>query len=173
MANAITNQTATKSYYKFLPTQANRDLKTFHDGLRKFNESIIAESERLDHDTVAQRMYTAVQDKLISPAEFHQSIDEILFANIDITSVAQAWLLVDLGLYESVQDKLRDELKDLDLTDAEAVETYLGNVSAQTSQGKEGEWMEAVLRETARTRPVLWYNIPEGEFLLPALSIDI
>lgn len=177
MGAAITNPHATKSYYAYLPwTQANRDLHAFHTGLRKFNEAIIAESERKGHDTVAQRMYVAVQDGLISAPEFHQSIDEILFANIDITSVAQAWLLVDLGLYPTVQEKLRDELKGLDLHDAEAVETYLGNVSAQASSGKEGEWMEAVLRETARTRPVLWYNIPEvisvpkkiGSYNIPA-----
>lgn len=47
MANAIGNKTATHWWYRFLPTEANRALKTFKEGYKAFNIDIIAESERV------------------------------------------------------------------------------------------------------------------------------
>ncbi|KAI0929366.1 hypothetical protein AcW1_009887 [Taiwanofungus camphoratus] len=152
MANAIGNQTATKWWYRFLPTEANRNLRAFKEGYKAFNHDIVAESEKRGHDTVAARMYSCVADRLISEDEYHQTLDEILFANIDVTSVAQAWLLVDIGLHVDIQEQLRAEVLTVNDEDSKALEAYLSSTS---------NLMHLVHSESARLHPVLWYNIPE------------
>ncbi|KAL6301175.1 cytochrome P450 [Sparassis latifolia] len=152
MANAIGNSYATHWWYRFMPTAANQSLRAFKDGYKSFNREIVAESEKRGHDTVAARMYTSVVDGLISEDEFHQTLDEILFANIDVTSVAQAWLLVDLGLYPEIQEEVRAEVLAVDESNPKALETYLSSTT---------NLLHLVHSESARLHPVLWYNIPE------------
>ncbi|EGN95869.1 hypothetical protein SERLA73DRAFT_187114 [Serpula lacrymans var. lacrymans S7.3] len=152
MANAIGNKNATKAWYRFFPTQANKDLRAFKNGYKAFNFEIVAESEKLGYDTVAVRMYGSVADGLISEDEFNQTLDEILFANIDVTSVAQAWFLLDIGKYPDIQERLRAEVASVDEYDPKAVADYLSSTT---------NLMHLVHSESARLHPILWYNIPE------------
>lgn len=91
-------------------------------------------------------------------SQYHQTLDEILFANIDVTSVAQAWLLVDIGLHVDIQEQLRAEVLTVNDEDSKALEAYLSSTS---------NLMHLVHSESARLHPVLWYNIPEGERFAP------
>lgn len=93
-------------------------------------------------------MYQSVVAGTISEAACLQSIDEILFANLDVTSAILAFLLINLAQNPEVQRELREE-----------VLSRKGDESAYIQQTD--TLLEYTCMESTRLCPAAWFTLPE------------
>ena len=95
---------------RVLPTLMNRRLATFQREWADFNAQAYtrALSEAPQAPIVA--MHVAVQDNQLSRTEMMQTLDEMLFANLDVTIGNMAWIPLFLAAHPSVQEELRREI---------------------------------------------------------------
>ena len=78
-----------------------------------------------------------------------QTLDEILFANLDVTIGALSWLLVNLATHPAVQRKLYDEIQH---AAASGRDNYI-----QAS----GTYLAHCISESARVRPIAAFSVPQ------------
>lgn len=94
--------------------------------------------------------------------QFYQTLDEILFTNVEITSAALAWAIYLLAQHSCVQDKLQDAIRHVEVKSFADLNKI--------------EYLEAVVLEIARYRPAVALTIPErtatdmylGDYIIPA-----
>ncbi|GME64802.1 cytochrome P450 CYP5293A1 [Neofusicoccum parvum] len=111
-----------------------------------------------------ERKWRAFNLKMVQSAEmFLHTIDEILFANIDVTSSVLAFLLINLARNVAAQTDLRAEILE-HTADSEA---YIQ---------KTDTLLEYTCMESIRLCPAAWFSLPEhatsdmtvGGYLVPA-----
>ncbi|SPO28025.1 uncharacterized protein UTRI_05168 [Ustilago trichophora] len=93
------------AYQALFWTRPNRIMAQFQREFAQFCLDMIAQ----DPTSAASEMYLRVKDKTMSMDEFTQTIDEILFANIDVTASVIAWTLIHIAQTPKVQDSLVEE----------------------------------------------------------------
>ncbi|EAQ93104.1 hypothetical protein CHGG_01339 [Chaetomium globosum CBS 148.51] len=96
--------------YNALPTASKKDMDTFEADWKKFNFFMMRESEEKQLPCPIREMYKDVLAGTITEANWLQTIDEILFTNLDVTSAILAFLLINLGINQPVQSELRSEI---------------------------------------------------------------
>jgi cytochrome P450 len=116
------------SWSKFLPTKINKDLKNFRRRWHKLNDTLVhrAKDSPLPQAPIVE-MYRTVQEGRISPESLYQTLDEMLFANLDVTTGAISWNLMFLAANSGTQDGIRDEIKQARTSG----KTKLGNNTSQ------------------------------------------
>lgn len=155
---------------QYLPTAANRELSEFRRGWACFNKEALHESLADKRHTPLVQMYEAVESGTLSLEELYQTLDEILFANLDVTAGALSWNLLFLGKCQASQADLRAEII-----------TQKG-----CSKGDEDDWkgyllssstlLASSILESARLKPLAAFSVPQatptdrliGGFLVPA-----
>jgi gliotoxin/aspirochlorine/mycotoxins biosynthesis cytochrome P450 monooxygenase len=113
-------------------------------------------------------MYQAIANGSISREALLQTLDEMLFANLDVSIGALAWSFVFIAAYPHVQARLLSEIKPA-LLDADSTESYLMSQS---------NYLHHILLEGGRLRPVAAFSVAQacptprqvGAFFLPAGS---
>jgi cytochrome P450 monooxygenase len=92
----------------------------------------------------------------MSETEFLQTVDEILFANLDVTSSILAFLLINLASNHTAQEELRGEILSYlphGLDDSpEKFEAYVQ---------KTDTLLEYTCMESIRLCPAAWFTLPE------------
>lgn len=111
-------------------------------------------------------MYTAVENGQTTKEALLQTLDEMLFANLDVSITALAWSFVFIAAYPHVQERLLSEINTMlkDDTDRDA---YLMSQS---------NYLHHILLETGRLRPVAPFSVAQacptqrqvGPYILPA-----
>ncbi|KAF2790191.1 cytochrome P450 [Melanomma pulvis-pyrius CBS 109.77] len=156
---------------RFFPFKDIRDLRTFKRDWGHWNDLAHAEAIRkrdtgeAKDDAPVIHMYARVADGSMDREALLQTLDEMLFANLDVSIGGLAWALVFLAAYPRVQDRLVQEIR-ADLT-PETSGTYLLSQS---------NYLHHVLLESARLRPVVAFSVSQSaptarrvsNFLLPA-----
>jgi cytochrome P450 len=144
---------------ELLPLDAYRKMNTFKEDWARWNDEAHAaavERHVLECDTTTGihpailNMYQSVNDGQNSRDQVLQTLDEMLFANLDVTAGALAWPFIFLASYTSVQDKVRHEINAIHPSE---IKSYL--LSADT-------YLHSVLLESARLRPVATFSIPQA-----------
>lgn len=154
---------------RFLPTKANRDLRDFKFRWKAFNDNVYKAWTMADKDSVFVRMYEQAQSGIVTIENILQTLDEMLFANLDVTIGGISWSLMFLAADEHVQTKLRQEIA--------AARSAPGDTLAWDKYLSSTETLLAASNlESARLKPAAAFSIPQavprdvtlGEFRIPA-----
>lgn len=134
---------------RYLPTQANRLLHRFQTRWAAFNEGArrrAAASSGPPAPIVG--LYELADRGTISKEQLLQTLDESLYANLDVTTGGISWNVVFLAAYAQYQDKLRDEI-----ASAPDREQYLRSSSTL---------LAACIAESSRLKPLAAFSVPQA-----------
>ena len=109
-----------------------------------------------DYESPAKELYPSVLNGTITEREFLQTVDEILFANLDVTSSILAFLLINLAAQEEAQEDLRQEImSQIQIADE------VGGEPLSTYTQKNTTMLEYTCMESIRLCPAAWFTLPE------------
>ncbi|CAD6584966.1 MAG: hypothetical protein ASARMPREDX12_001803 [Alectoria sarmentosa] len=155
---------------RYLPTATNRELCEFKEKWAAFNNKAYHHSLADGSDTLLVQMYREAQKDRISLDKMYQTLDEMLFANLDVTVGGISWNLLFLGGLQDSQTHLRTEIV----------------TKRRDTQGAQNDWkgyllssstlLAASILESARLRPLAAFSVPQatptdrtlGGFVVPA-----
>ncbi|KAF1998241.1 cytochrome P450 [Amniculicola lignicola CBS 123094] len=156
------------AWSQFLPTKTNRQLTEFKTKWRAFNDKVYAGLIAAGECPPMVPMYQARERGEMTTENLYQTLDEMLFADLDITIAAMAWNMVYLAANPEVQTKLREEIRSAHKTeDKQEWNKYLQSSSTL---------LAACILEAARVKPIAAFTVPQsaptmrilGDFLIPA-----
>lgn len=149
------------TWSRFLPLPAIRALRDFKDGWARWNDRAHAHALRDNNPGASAApivaMYRAVEEGKISREQLLQTLDEILFANIDVTMGGLSWALVFLAAHRDVQQALRSEVRRHSRDQAAARDAYLLSSWSTTPT-----LLGACILEAARLRPLAAFSVPQS-----------
>ncbi|PSK42016.1 Cytochrome P450 94C1 [Elsinoe australis] len=109
------------AWSRYLPTTANRELAEFKTRWRAFNG--LARDQA--HTTApVTACYYAVDEESIEEESILETLDETLFANLDVTLGGISWNLVFLAAHPDVQSRLRQDIS-IETEKTDGLNTYL------------------------------------------------
>lgn len=148
---------------KHLPTQANKELHVFKKMWAAFNTKAYERARRLNLERAPiVGMYDAVHRGTITEEQLLHTLDEMLYANLDVTLGGLSWNLVFLAAHPDAQTKIREESAakkaaagtEVNAPDnRDAYSTYLS--SAET-------YVQACITESSRLRPLAAFSVPQA-----------
>ncbi|KAI1824923.1 cytochrome P450 [Xylaria intraflava] len=142
------------SWGRYLPTKTGKDLAEFKLRWTRFNDEAHGASLLAGDSAPIQAMYVAVNSGAVTKEELLQTIDEVLFANLDVTAGGSSWNLLFLASNLDVQDDIREEIR-----------------RARASNG-EDDWhqylqrsdtlLAASIMESSRLKPLAAFSVPQS-----------
>ncbi|KAL3422104.1 cytochrome p450 oxidoreductase [Phlyctema vagabunda] len=138
---------------KYLYTATNRDLASFKAQWSSFNRRAREHAIENDIDPPLIQMYQAVDSNEMTEEELLQTLDEMLFANLDVTIGGVSWNLVFLAANPAVQERLRAEIIMSRRGSPALFSQYL--LSSST-------YLAACISESARLRPLAAFSVPQA-----------
>lgn len=142
------------TWSKYLPTEANRTLQEFRSLWVKFNDAAYRRSRELAATaTPVHQLFTAVDDGLITAENVYQTLDEMLFANLDVTMGALSWNPVFLAANPAVQEELYEEITTAQEAEGLAMPRYLQSSST---------YLAACILESSRLKPLAAFSVPQA-----------
>lgn len=138
------------SMSRFLPLKANQELRNFKAAWRKFNALAYEYSKEKHTDTLVYSLYSAVEGGQYTMEQIDQTMDEMLYANLDVTTAALSWNLVFLAANPICKQRLEKEIRALT---EEEEEQYLARGDT---------YLAACVLESSRLRPVSPFTIPQA-----------
>ncbi|OTB11239.1 hypothetical protein K445DRAFT_322235 [Daldinia sp. EC12] len=146
------------SIAQFLPLPAVRALRHFKQRWADWNDRAYAHALNAKGTGEAPiiKMYEAVEKGTMSREELLQTLDEMMFANIDVTMGGMSWTLVFLATHPAVQKALRSEIR-ANSSDAATRNAYL--LSSWTTTPT---LLGACILESARLRPLAAFSTPQA-----------
>ncbi|KAL1604787.1 hypothetical protein SLS60_004327 [Paraconiothyrium brasiliense] len=145
-------------FSKFFPFPAWRALHDFKARWTAWNDRVHGRAVQ-SHLSTSQSpiigMYDSVARGQGTREQLLQTLDEMLFANLDVTMGGLSWPLVFLATHPEVQDKLRTEI--FAHSDAKSRNTYL-----LASEKNSPTLLAACLLEAARLRPLAAFSVPQS-----------
>ncbi|KAJ4159562.1 uncharacterized protein LMH87_008460 [Akanthomyces muscarius] len=127
-------------------------MQTFQNTWEALNDSVIARANAEGLRCPAAVIHKGVESGDMSKREFLQTVDELLFTNIDVTSTAVASLLLNIAENPRFQETLRQEIVEMKSDPAYDVQQYIA---------KRDALLHYAVLESLRMRPVLWFSLPE------------
>ncbi|KAI1208208.1 putative cytochrome P450 oxidoreductase GliC-like protein [Annulohypoxylon truncatum] len=146
------------SIARFLPLPAIRALRDFKRRWAEWNDKAHAyalQTKRAEATPIIG-MYRCVDEGTITREQLLQTLDEMLFANIDVTMGGISWTLVFLAAHPSVQKMLRSEIQ-TSSSHAASRNAYL--LSSWTTTPT---LLGACILESARLRPLAAFSVPQS-----------
>ncbi|KAI0456042.1 cytochrome p450 monooxygenase GliC [Xylaria acuta] len=172
------------SKYLFF-TKANRDLRAFKTRWRQFNRLARDRARAAGGGGATSppllAMYHAVESGVVSEEAILQTLDEALFANLDVTLGGISWNLVFLAAYPDKQEELRREV-----FEQRKGASYQESAAGMECEAKEASdrgyvlssstYLAACVFESSRLRPLAAFSVPQavptprvvGGYLFPA-----
>ncbi|KAI1778797.1 cytochrome P450 [Hypoxylon cercidicola] len=156
------------SWSQYLPTKTTRDLKDFKQRWARFNEEAYEESKSKGQAAIVQ-MYEGIESDSVEREQVLQTIDEMLFANLDVTMGGISWNLLFLAAHQDVQEQIRQEIRQ---TRDSSTAEYTWNSYLQSSS----TLLAASILESSRLKPLAAFTVPQSAptdrvvagFLVPA-----
>ena len=156
------------SWSQCFRTKTNEGLKKFKKRWAEFNDAAYFGCRLAKEETPITRMHEAAEDGKITTQQLHQTLDEMLFANLDVTIGGISWNLLFLADNQDVQADIREEIRSMRiLGDIKKRDEYL--LSSSTL-------LAAAVLESARLKPLAAFSVPQsapttrvvGGFRVPA-----
>nr|QPC57089.1 cytochrome P450 hydroxylase [Tolypocladium sp. 49Y] len=108
---AVTGRWQKYRWFNVLPTPSKRQLDQYHHEWQNFNLEILEKSRKKGLANPAEHVFKGVQpDDAMSLQQYLQTIDEMIFTNIDITASVLAFMLDKLAKHPDFQQKLYEEI---------------------------------------------------------------
>lgn len=149
--HVIAGGLARYSWSRFLPTAANHALSDFKQAWLAFNQRALARAKLSNPHPPIADMYAAVHDGGITEEQLLQTLDESLYANLDVTTGALSWNLVWLASSPHTRQRLREEIQTF--KHEEKMDQYLLN--NQT-------FLTACILESSRLKPLAAFSVPQA-----------
>ncbi|KAK8856640.1 cytochrome P450 monooxygenase [Apiospora arundinis] len=159
--HVLVGNTTRYHWSKYLPTAANRELNWFKSAWESFNRRardrlVFEKSDTSTADKPILSMYRAVNAGTVSEEAILHTLDEVLFANLDVTLGGISWNLVFLAAYPDVQARLRAEV-------AEKREAAMGDPAAFDRYVCDSTtYLAACVSESSRMRPLAAFSVPQA-----------
>ncbi|KAI8632621.1 putative cytochrome P450 monooxygenase [Xylariaceae sp. FL1651] len=139
------------SFSRHLPTKTNRALQIFQRQWRSFNDRAYHAAVASGSEAPIVRMYDLVRNGAMSADQMLQTIDESLYANLDVTTGGISWNLVFLAANPEYQDRLRSECRDRGGVDG--MKQYILDGSSL---------LAACITESSRLKPLAAFSVPQA-----------
>lgn len=143
------------SWSQYLPTSTNRELRTFKRRWVEFNKGVRRARVEAGEDAPIVGMYKAVESGGISSDQLLQTLDEMLFANLDVTMGGLSWNLLFLASDAKVQDAIRDEWR-LRLETRDTTKAWQEYIASPSTL------LNASILEAARLKPLAAFSVPQS-----------
>ncbi|KAI0392796.1 cytochrome P450 [Xylariaceae sp. FL0594] len=142
------------SVSRFLPTATNRDLATFQNKWKTFNDHAYAITSQSGAPTATPivNMYDSILQGSVTLQNVLQTLDECLFANLDVTTGAMSWNIVFLAANENYQEMLLKEMEPHKVRGERKRKHVLSS----------GTLLAACVFESARLRPAAAFSVPQA-----------
>ncbi|KAK8119946.1 uncharacterized protein PG998_004572, partial [Apiospora kogelbergensis] len=148
---------------RFLLSQTNHDLKDFKMRWQQFNCDVYAICQGAGRNPPIVHMYEAYKSGRMTLETLLQTLDEMLFGNLDVTIGGLSWNPLFLAAHQDTQNELRNEIQ----TANEEWSQYIARGDTL---------LAASISESARLKPIAAFSIPQaaptvratGGYLVPA-----
>ncbi|RYP69635.1 hypothetical protein DL771_005999 [Monosporascus sp. 5C6A] len=150
------------SIARFLPLPAVRALRNFKDRWAEWSDRAHAYALKVQITEAAPivGMYRSVEEGKMTREQLLQTLDEILFANLDVTIGGISWSLVFLATHPAVQEALRSEIY---AHSSDGATPGAGrNAYLLSSWTKTPTLLGACILESARLRPLAAFSVPQS-----------
>ncbi|KAL4913029.1 cytochrome P450 [Aspergillus aurantiobrunneus] len=139
---------------QYLPTEANHVLGEFQAQWIPFNQAAYRRARELNAtETPVYQLFTAVEHGDITEDNVYQTLDEMLFANLDVTMGALSWNPVFLAAHPDVQDELYNSINEAQQTEGPEISSYLQSSST---------YLAACVLESSRLKPLAAFSVPQS-----------
>ena len=138
------------AFMRFLPTETGKKLADFKQQWRAFNQTAYEHSRVASPSAPIVQMFKAANQGTISHEQLLQTIDEALFANLDVTIGGLSWNLVFLAANPVCQERLRTEVL------SQTSETMDEYVQSSTT------YLAACILESSRLKPLAAFSVPQS-----------
>ncbi|OKL56662.1 hypothetical protein UA08_08295 [Talaromyces atroroseus] len=135
---------------RWLKPQVYKQLAQFEKDWVNLNERIV-QARRASSEpsaTVIVQAWEAMEAGIISKKEMIQTLSEMLFANLDVSTHVLSWLVIFLAKHTDIQRELRQEIK-------------TNTKSLMELCGKKDSLLHRCFLESIRLRPFTVFTIPE------------
>ncbi|MCJ1366514.1 hypothetical protein MMC16_005643 [Acarospora aff. strigata] len=139
---------------KYLPTEANRALADFRTKWHAFNEFAHQRAVTLNTNAPIVQMFSAASAGTVTYEQLYHTLDEMLYANLDVTLGGISWNLVFLAAHPSTQTALRAELASHRA--AHGPDNLGPHLLSSSSL------LAACISESARLRPLAAFSVPQS-----------
>ncbi|KND87116.1 Cytochrome P450 [Tolypocladium ophioglossoides CBS 100239] len=173
---AVTGRWQKYRWFNMLPTPSRRQLDRYHQDWQAFNLEMLETARKKGLAIPAENVFKGVQpDDAMSMDQYLQTIDEMIFTNIDITASVLAFMLSKLTKHPDFQQKLYEEIVAQKAEEGFNLNNY---ITRQTTL------LHYLCLESVRLRPATWFSVPEcttidkviGRYKIPAqtpIIIDV
>ena len=152
------------SWMRYFPHKAGKALVDFKTQWQSFNETTYQSALGSPSPPPIVSMVDAVSSGSITTEQLHQTLDEALFANLDVTTGGISWNLVFLAANPECQQRLLEEITSTDPAD---FNDYV--LSSST-------YLASCISESSRLKPLAAFSVPQsaptdrvlGGFVVPA-----
>ena len=143
---------------KYLPTKANRALAKFRSDWHAVNKMAYDLAVSSGSKAPIISLYAAADEGKITHEQMYQTLDEMLYANLDVTLGGISWNVVFLAANREVQTSLRAEVA--------ARRQEAANSGAQRPFDayllSSSTLLAACVLESARLRPLAAFSVPQS-----------
>jgi gliotoxin/aspirochlorine/mycotoxins biosynthesis cytochrome P450 monooxygenase len=132
--------------------EVNRELEAFQQRWHAFNEA--AHQSALDRgltDAPIVDFFKALETQKLSKSELMHTLDEMLFANLDVTIGAVSWNIIFLAAHKEMQARLHSEFE-VEMQDKGNSKYLLSSTTL----------LAACVNESARLRPLAAFSVPQA-----------
>ncbi|KAK2593053.1 hypothetical protein QQS21_009261 [Conoideocrella luteorostrata] len=136
------------TFSKYLSTETNKLLDNFQRGWKAFNNEAARRAKETNQGEPIVYFYEMVTAGVLTEAQLLQTLDEALFANLDVTTGGISWNLVYLATHESYQAAIQQEVQS-----APDKEEYIRSNSTL---------LAACISESSRLQPLAAFSIPQA-----------
>ncbi|KAK8154305.1 cytochrome P450 monooxygenase [Phyllosticta citrichinensis] len=160
------------SLSRYLPTTANSLLDNFQREWLAFNENIYKKAKARGAKTAMTKLWEDSKSGNLDQTQLLQTLDESLFANLDVTTGAISWNFIYLASYPEYQTKLLEEIEKESGADDASWDVYIS---------RNDTLLAACISEASRLRPVAPFSIPQapptdrkvGDWIIPGRTMII
>jgi cytochrome P450 len=141
---------------QYLSIKTNGDLHDFKRQWADFNLRACRACASLRRGAAIVDMYSAVMEGKITLEQLLQTLDEMLFANLDVTMGGISWNLMFLAANPAIQAEIRNEISGAwarGVPSNEGRHRYLQSSSTL---------LAASIMESARLRPLAAFSVPQS-----------
>lgn len=139
------------AWCQWLPTQANAKLRNFQSRWKAFNIAARAYALQNHPSAPIVQLYEARERGDITEDELLQTLDESLYANLDVTTGGLSWNLVFLAAHGDVQTRLRSEAQVA--VQENRLDSYLQSDTT---------YLAACVLESSRLKPLAAFSVPQA-----------
>ncbi|KAK6199696.1 hypothetical protein LQW54_009950 [Pestalotiopsis sp. IQ-011] len=143
------------SWGRFIQRGTARDLERFKKGWARFNIAAYNACASAGQETPIVEMYSRVGDGKLDSEALLQTLDEMLFANLDVTMGGISWNLLFLAAHKDVQEQIRQEI-------AQARSEAGGQGSLDAYLQRSSTLLAASILESGRLKPLAAFSVPQA-----------